>query len=77
MTKGWLHPQRKTRASLHSIRNTDSRVEGGEEISGIVTRLREAANLPDTLAAGLGAFEATGSSPAAARTGSRLCSPRS
>jgi len=52
-------------------------VESVEEISGIVTRLREAANLPDTLAAGLDAIEATGSSPAAANTGSRLCSPRS
>jgi len=52
-------------------------VEGVEEISGIVTQLREAANLPDTLVAGLDAIEAIGITPAAANTGSRLCSPRS
>ena len=77
MTKGWLHPQRKTRASLHSIRNTDSRVDGVEEISGIVTRRRDAASLPHTLVAGLDAFEAIRQLAHGCEDRSRLCSPRS
>ena len=45
-------------ASLHSIRNADRKVDGVTEISGITTRVRDAASLPDTLATGFDAFEA-------------------
>jgi hypothetical protein len=58
MTRRWLHPQRSTRVRLRSARNTNRRVDGVEEISGVMTRLRHAASLPDTLAAGFDAFEA-------------------
>jgi hypothetical protein len=51
-------PRRATRASLHPARNTNREVDGAQEISGIMARLREAASLSDTLAAGLDAFEA-------------------
>jgi len=59
VTRRWLHPQRNYPGRVFtSIRNTDSGVEGVDEISGIVTCLRGAASLPDTLAAGFDAFEA-------------------
>jgi hypothetical protein len=58
VTRRWLHSQRKTWVSLGSTRNTDRKADSVEEISGIMTRLREAASLPDTLAAGFDAFEA-------------------
>ncbi len=58
MTRQRPHTQHKTRVSLHLTPNTNRTANGMEEISGILTRLREAASLPDTLAAGFDAFEA-------------------
>ncbi len=58
MTRRWPHPQRKTRDSHHSTRNTNRKTDGVQEITRSMTRLREAASLPDTLAAAFDAFEA-------------------
>jgi hypothetical protein len=42
----------------HPARNTDRTADSVRDISGIMTRIRHAARLPDTLAAGFDAFEA-------------------
>src|SRR5258708_9471433 len=50
-------PQHRTRGSLNPTHNTNRQADSTQEISGITTRLREAASLPDTLAAAFDAFE--------------------
>ena len=64
MTRQQPHPRRRIRESLQRATRTDlqcatrtERWTGVEEISGIMTRLRDAASLPDTLAVAFDAFE--------------------
>ena len=58
MTRQRAAPAAHDPASIHPARSTNRKVDGVQEISGIMTRLRDAASLPDTLAAGFDAFEA-------------------
>ncbi len=51
-------PRRTAWVSLRPAPSTNTRADGVEEISGIMTRFRHAASLPETLAAGFDAFEA-------------------
>ena len=56
MTRQQPHAERRTPVRP-ATRNANRKVDGVEEISGIMTRLREAASLPDTLAVAFDAFE--------------------
>jgi hypothetical protein len=59
MTRRWPHPPSAGPiVSLNPSPKTIRKVDRAQEISGIMARLREAASLPDTLAAGFDAFEA-------------------
>jgi hypothetical protein len=57
VTSGRPHLQRTTRVSLTPARRRDGE-DSVQETSAIMTRLREAASLPDTLAVAFDAFEA-------------------
>jgi hypothetical protein len=50
--------QRRPQGQPEPARAASRKADGVQEISSIVTRLREAASLPDILAAGFDAFEA-------------------